>query len=255
MGEDLDVEGYIAYLHSSPPELLGDHLGELLERPEEALERLSVFVPEVCSMACARMAARDHATLERLSRALERGLGKLGPAGSVPKEVGLGLPRSTACALAYYAGRLQTVRVLAAQFPLMDIPPMTRAEALDGSDNEAVLFLLARRGPLSIRALRLALNGVVEGPVRSLEHVRKCLGRLIQLGAVETEHRASQVIYYRLSDLGRRLLEEQPAWMEVVQAAYRSHRQGAAPPPRPHADRLFQLFQIIDDEIAAEGDT
>ncbi len=248
MDDAFDVDQYIALIHSSPPELLAAQLVELLDDPAGRLERLKVYVPEVCSIVCARIVARDHGLLERIVTALGAPLAGLQLDFSAPDAFGASLARDTACSVAYYLGRLQSLLVMAAQVPLIDVPPMVKAEALDGSDNQAILFLLAQRGPMSIRTLRLALNGVAKGPVRSLEHVRKCLVRLIHIGAVETEHRSSQVIYYRLSDFGSHLLEEQPEWMDLVVETYRSYRTGSAPPVRPHAELLLQRFREIDGE-------
>ena len=246
MADGFDVERYIAAVHASPPEILAEQLADILADPEKNLEKLKVFVPELTSIVCNRAVSREYEILNRLSRSLGEVL------ADHRQRIGVGTLSETAssrdvvCTVAYFVGRLQTAVVMAAQIPTIDVSPMVRAEALDGSDNQAILFLLAERGPMSIRTLRLALNGVAVGHVRSLAHVRKCLARLIPIGAVETEHRSSQVIYYRLSELGERLLEVQPEWMNVVLETYRTHREGNPPPHLPYADRLARKFKEID---------
>ncbi len=248
MPDGFDVERFIAAVHAAPPEILAQHLDEMLADPERNLEKLKVFVPEVSSMVCNRIVSREYGALDRMARSLGGVLDAhrehLG-ARNLPSRT---RSRDVPAVVAYYLGRLQSVVVMAAQVPAIDVSPMVRAEALDGSDNQAILFLLAQRGPMSIRTLRLALNGVAVGPVRSMEHVRKCLARLIHVGAVETEHRSSRVIYYRLSELGERLLEVQPEWMHVVLETYRTHRDGKPPPLLPYAERLAEKFAEIDAE-------
>ena len=246
MADGFDVARYIAAVHASPPDVLARQLDELLANPAEHLEKLRVFVPELSALVCSRIASREYEALNRVAQALGHVLEAHKKALEIPAASSRANPDPIACTVAYYLGRLVSTVAMAAQVPAIDVSPMARAEALDGSDNQAILYLLAQRGPMSIRTLRLALNGVAVGPVRSLEHVRKCLTRLVHVGVVETEHRAGRVIYYRLSDLGERLLEVEPEWMHVVLETYRAHRDGKPPPLLPYAERLDRKFSEID---------
>lgn len=244
----IDVDKYVALLHSSPPGVLAARLSEILGDPPVQLPYLQIFVPEVCSMLGTRIAAGDAEGASELGEALRSVLTEKLPELDGFETIGWNLPKKEACAWAYLLGRLQSSIVLAIQLPHIDKPPFAQVEALDGGDNQAILYLLSRKGPMAIKTLRMALNDCLDGPQRRLEELRKNLGRLIRVKAVDVDVQTRHGNLYRISPLGQRMLDDSPPWLEMVTQAYRAYRMDLACEHLPFGEQLKQIFLDVDGE-------
>jgi hypothetical protein len=252
VGLKLDLERYLALIHSSPPEVLGRLLADILESPDDRLEHLRVFVPEVGLVLSRLLFAQDLDGAARLSGALEAALGARELNVESPRYAGGGAGSRTGMVVAYYLGRLQSLLVLARRLPVLDIPEHVLSEVQDGGENQAVLEILATQGPMSVRSLRQALRAELpEGGLPSPEELHRRMAWLVRTGVLELESRNKRSLNYSVSPLGRRLLQEKPPWVEAVAAAYRAHRSGRSGQPGPFSAVLEGVFRSIDKEVLA----
>jgi len=236
-----ELSQYVALLASAPPVKLAAELHAALSCVETEPVRLHIYVPEICDRLAREVAVRNFSALAQLAKALSEALDFIGIEERRREWLSQVKDPAARAEVAYLLGRLQSMLVVARQIPLLDIPAAVEAEGLDGGIHQAILECLAREGgSMSLRALRLALEG--EGATPKTEQVRRGLIRLVRVALVVAETGRERGLTYRISELGRRLLDSPPAWLTLVERSYRAFLNDAPAVEQPHAHSLRSLF-------------